>query len=284
MEDFQTEVSKVFTKHLKKHLQEKQSTVVASIGILTRNAFTKLITVCTGVKCLPDKTIEKDANALIHDSHAEVLCRRALVFYLLNEIKKDHSDIIEITSNSKRISKDVEFVMYISHMPCGDASMHLYLDEREKNLIDSIPVKRRKVKGVDEGKEEGKEREEEEGKEGKEREEEGKEEGEEEGKGLVQRGRENVMVGGVLRTKPGRRDSPPTSCLSCADKIALWNTIGWQGALLDLNEPIYIKRMVIDQGYNEEALNFSINRRFQNNNNEIKLSFDASPRGIMFIS
>ena len=36
----------------------------------------------------------------------------------------------------------------------------------------------------------------------------------------------------TLRTKPGRIDSPPTTSHSCSDKIALWGSVGVQGALL----------------------------------------------------
>ncbi|KAF8974701.1 hypothetical protein BDZ97DRAFT_1774944 [Flammula alnicola] len=35
------------------------------------------------------------------------------------------------------------------------------------------------------------------------------------------RGRDNYARLGVLRTKPGRADSPPTLCMSCSDKIAV---------------------------------------------------------------
>lgn len=34
------------------------------------------------------------------------------------------------------------------------------------------------------------------------------------------RGRDGFALHGVLRTKPGRADSPPTKCMSCSDKIA----------------------------------------------------------------
>lgn len=60
------------------------------------------------------------------------------------------------------------------------------------------------------------------------------------------RGRDNYSLQGVLRTKPGRVDSPPTICMSCSDKIAAWNVLGIQGALLSqFFDPIYMDGIII---------------------------------------
>ena len=52
-------------------------------------------------------------------------------------------------------------------------------------------------------------------------------------------------VVGVLRTKPGRGDA--TLSLSCSDKLARWNAVGLQGALLSLliDKPIYFQSLII---------------------------------------
>ena len=64
--------------------------------------------------------------------------------------------------------------------------------------------------------------------------------------GAAARGRDGYSLYGVLRTKPGRADSPPTLCMSCSDKIALWSVCGLQGALLSrVFEPLYVDRIVI---------------------------------------
>ena len=62
------------------------------------------------------------------------------------------------------------------------------------------------------------------------------------------RGRDNYALTGVLRTKPGRADAPPTMSMSCSDKIAAWNVLGIQGALASrLLRPVYIDRVVIGE-------------------------------------
>jgi tRNA-specific adenosine deaminase 1 len=62
------------------------------------------------------------------------------------------------------------------------------------------------------------------------------------------RGRDNYSLLGVLRTKPGRADSPQTLSMSCSDKIARWNAVGIQGALGSaFFHPIYLTKIIIGE-------------------------------------
>lgn len=55
----------------------------------------------------------------------------------------------------------------------------------------------------------------------------------------------NYHTTGVVRTKPGRGD--PTASVSCSDKMARWNAVGIQGALLSLlvKQPIFIDFVIV---------------------------------------
>lgn len=70
---------------------------------------------------------------------------------------------------------------------------------------------------------------------------------------------------GLLRVKPGRGDR--TCSMSCSDKLARWNVLGCQGALLMhfLEEPIYLSAMVIGRcPYSQEAVHRALIGRCQN--------------------
>jgi len=88
----------------------------------------------------------------------------------------------------------------------------------------------------------------------------------------LSRGRSGYAQLGVIRTKPGvqppyepqavnnfmklgRADAPATLCVSCSDKIAMWSSVGMQGALLvDLGlEPVRLRSIVIGEVFGHET-------------------------------
>ncbi|XP_063970667.1 tRNA-specific adenosine deaminase 1-like isoform X2 [Lytechinus pictus] len=77
-------------------------------------------------------------------------------------------------------------------------------------------------------------------------------------------GGEEYHIIGLLRIKPGRGDR--TMSMSCSDKMAKWNVVGLQGALLShfISEPVYLSSVTIGKcPYNSDAMHRAIIGRVQ---------------------
>ncbi|KAG1773854.1 adenosine deaminase/editase [Suillus occidentalis] len=199
-------------------------TILAAIALISSDPSTiqpKIIGLATGCKCLPKDKLPLQGEA-VHDSHAEVLARRCAIRWLIEEIGRAASDgshrhsvwILKTADDRYRLRDGVHMIMYISTPPCGDASMRFlatFQDEEMAALKDSAifpPL----------------------------------------ASNVASRGRDNYSLFGVLRTKPGRADSPQTLSLSCSDKIARWNVLGIQGALGSaFFHPIYLTKIIIGE-------------------------------------
>lgn len=209
-----------------------------------------LVSLATGLKCLPYTSLPLNGDVL-HDQHAEILARRGARQWLLQrlecEVKGGPTSgltLFEPAEGQKdgrrwRLKNGVRVHLYVSTLPCGDASNKLLDFQRAAQdqvagrsdvltpaeLLDLEPRHSSEAMGGNAG------------------------------QSSVVRGRASSShsqvispSSGSLRTKPGRPDSPPSICMSCSDKIALWNApgIGMQGSLLSsLLHPIYIDSITI---------------------------------------
>ncbi|KAF8324469.1 uncharacterized protein EI90DRAFT_3292150 [Cantharellus anzutake] len=178
------------------------------------------ISIGSGTKCLPQSRLTEEGDAL-HDSHAEVLARRGAVRWLIEEWSRlsDQSPsgsltkwLIRAPSGLVALKDSVSMHLYVSSIPCGDASMlALALDQDPTVAALKDSGSRSDVQ-----------------------------------EGTAVRGRDNYFAFGALRTKPGRADSMPSISMSCSDKILKWALLGIQGAVASLRfQPMYLSSIII---------------------------------------
>ncbi|MPC43291.1 tRNA-specific adenosine deaminase 1 [Portunus trituberculatus] len=87
----------------------------------------KVVALGTGSKCIGSHQLPSTGD-ILHDSHAEVVARRAFVLYLITQVRKateGHNSIFEIKDGAYYLKSGIRFHFYTSHTPCGDASIFL---------------------------------------------------------------------------------------------------------------------------------------------------------------
>ncbi|KAH8393557.1 hypothetical protein KR200_004571 [Drosophila serrata] len=215
-----------------------QWTVLAGIVEYNRKTDSlKVVAIGCGTKCIGSSKLCPNGY-LLNDSHAEVLARRAFLRYLYRELKQE--GIFQWDSKQKRYKIDdhLEFHFLSTQTPCGDACI-LAESDGEK------PAKRKRL--------------------------------DEEASEMVYTGAKLIrdpesdvasddmqQTPGALRTKPGRGER--TLSMSCSDKLARWNVLGAQGALIDslITKPIYFRSLnFCCSDAHREPLERAIFRRFE---------------------
>jgi hypothetical protein len=185
------------------------------------------------------------ASFELHDLHAEVLLRRALIQICLTDyisiLNGKPEDTILITSlpvdlpHSDSLPVDLKgtFNLHwvISQAPCGDASMEMLDSLQSHQQSYNNQLKRRNYLNshnpddIDNT------------------------------IGKVKRGRLDYSVLGVARTKPGRMDAPMCLSMSCSDKLLKWLNLGLEGSILNsLGIKLNIASITIGDLFHKPAL------------------------------
>lgn len=227
-------------------------TVLAGLVAINRHSKSeniRLLSVATGVKALPDVALSRSHGKMVHDCHAEVLALRGFNTLLLehmNYLKRTNGNETELilkcpSTALYTLKHEWELALYISTLPCGDASMNTLQAEgltRENGKQEIFVSDSDSIQYIDE----------------KNR--------------TIIRGRFNYDKHGVVRTKPGRHDSEITLSKSCSDKLCMkqvtsvLNCMTWDL----MSEPVYIKYLVVPLKYTTQMndLRQSLHNRVRN--------------------
>lgn len=220
----------------------REWTVMAGIVIIENDHITP-IAITTGVKALPDNVRHYSNGLIVHDMHAEILCLRAFNRFLIHQClaaKNGDVSFVEKNGDKFKLRDEVRIGLLVTEPPCGDASMgylaaipttrlDLLNPELEPKLaplaplapLPPLPLSQPSLiqgslkRQIEHDNPDLKRR-------------------------LV-RGRNFYSQLGIVRTKPGRRDSIETLSKSCSDKLCIKQKLGLNNCITrQFLDPIYL--------------------------------------------
>uniref|UniRef100_A0A8C5DW59 Double-stranded RNA-specific editase 1-like n=1 Tax=Gouania willdenowi TaxID=441366 RepID=A0A8C5DW59_GOUWI len=212
--------------------------VVMTTGSDVKGA--QVICVSTGTKCINGEYMS-DRGLALNDCHAEIVARRSLLRFLYSQLELFLSDnnneeqqkSIFLRSDSKhgfRLKENIQFHLYISTSPCGDARIFSPHEAAVEDQGDRHP--NRKARGQLRTKIES-------------------------GEGTIP-----VRSSNTIQTWDGVLQGERLLTMSCSDKIARWNVVGFQGSLMSyFTEPIYFSSIILGSLYHADHLSRAMYQR-----------------------
>ncbi|XP_037343626.1 double-stranded RNA-specific editase 1 isoform X1 [Pungitius pungitius] len=208
--------------------------VVMTTGTDVKEA--QVICVSTGTKCINGEYMS-DRGLALNDCHAEIIARRSLIRYLYSQLevflgKEDHhrSIFVPCDKGGYRLKDNVQFHLYISTSPCGDARIFSPHEAGVEDQGDRHP--NRKARGQLRTKIES-------------------------GEGTIP-----VRSSNTIQTWDGVLQGERLLTMSCSDKIARWNVVGIQGSLMSyFTEPIYFSSIILGSLYHADHLSRAMYQR-----------------------
>ncbi|KAK4882402.1 hypothetical protein RN001_005721 [Aquatica leii] len=198
----------------------------------------EIIGVTTGTKCVSGEHMSMH-GASLNDLHAEILARRCLVSYLYDQLEllvdnlaKKNDSIFEARFDNRgfKLKSNIGFHLYINTAPCGDA--RIFSPHEDSEDIDLHP--HRSSRGQLRTK--------------------------------IESGEGTIPVKlNAIQTWDGVLQGERLLTMACSDKIARWNVLGLQGALLShFVDPIYLKSITLGSLFKESHLYRAICGRVEN--------------------
>nr|XP_045007435.1 double-stranded RNA-specific editase B2 isoform X2 [Jaculus jaculus] len=212
--------------------------IVMTKGLDTRQA--QVIVLSSGTKCISGEHIS-DQGLVVNDCHAEILARRAFLHFLYAQLElhlskhredSERSIFVHLKEGGYRLRENILFHLYVSTSPCGDARLNSpYEITTDINSCKHIV---RKFRGHLRTKIES-------------------------GEGTVP-----VRGSSAVQTWDGILLGEQLVTMSCTDKIARWNVLGLQGALLcHFIEPVYLHSIVVGSLHHTGHLSRAISHRME---------------------
>lgn len=192
-------------------------------GVVSGDVGGEVVALGTGTKCISGESISESGLA-VNDCHAEVVTRRAFLRFLYTQLSicakgQGNNSIFERDTSQKfRLKTGISFHLYISTAPCGDARV---FSPADASVVDAHPL--RQSRGQVRVK--------------------------------IEAGEGSIPAESQVQTWDGILAGERLFTMSCSDKLARWNLLGLQGALLSLYiEPVYLKSIVIGSLYQQQHL------------------------------
>ncbi|KAM9672086.1 double-stranded RNA-specific editase B2 [Trichechus inunguis] len=194
--------------------------IVMTKGLDVRQA--QVIALSSGTKCISGEYIN-DQGLVVNDCHAEIVARRAFVYFIYTQLElhlskrredSERSIFVRLKEGGYRLKENILFHLYVSTSPCGDARLNSpYEITTDLNSSKHIV---RKFRGHLRTKIES-------------------------GEGTIP-----VRCHNAVQTWDGVLLGEQLVTMSCTDKIARWNVLGLQGALLcHFVEPVYLHSIIV---------------------------------------
>lgn len=224
-------------------------TILSAIVKIDNENEMDVVAVGTGTKCLGSDKLS-ELGDILNDSHAEIVCRRNFLRYLMDQMMKTKSGSIFNFNNDQNIFEmkaGIDFHFFTTASPCGDAS--IFTTETDKTKDDEPLSKKPKLDGFT-------------------------------GAKIVDSSNVDLMVQttSLIRIKPGK--GVRTLSLSCSDKISRWNILGIQGAMLFnlLSKPIYLKSIILPSETSccVSAIERAFYKRFEDVSEHLKSPFELN--------